>query len=71
MRFLTLEDLFEVKCKKCNSNDVSLYASHCDECGDIISGECNNCHSKYDYHDFKRIDENTKKIFNAEGKEEK
>jgi len=56
-RFLKLTDLFTITCKKCNSNNIDLIPSSCDECGDIISAICNSCGSKYDYHDFKMIEE--------------
>lgn len=45
-RFLYLTDLFEIKCKKCNSTDVVLSSKYCYECGTHISGKCNNCNSK-------------------------
>lgn len=54
-RFQNLKDLFEVRCKKCNSTDVDLSSHACRECGTIIEAECNNCNSKYNYHDFKQI----------------
>ena len=54
-RYLYLIDLFEIRCKKCNSIDVDLSSENCSECGNCISAECNNCDSKYDYHDFKQI----------------
>jgi len=57
-RFLTLKDIFEIKCKICGSTDVDLMASECEECGITIDGYCNKCHSKYSYHDFKQIEEN-------------
>jgi len=55
-RFLKLSDLFEVRCKKCNSTKVSLSAQDCHECGDYVTGECDSCDSRYDYHDFKEIE---------------
>jgi len=56
-RFLEMKDLFEIKCKKCGSSDVKLYAHECSECGMLIDTSCNNCGSIYKYHDFKEIDD--------------
>ena len=55
LRFIKLEDLFEVKCKKCGSNDVSLCAEECPECGTYITAVCSKCDQKFDYHDFKKV----------------
>ena len=55
LRFVTLKDLFEVKCKKCGSNDVSLWAQDCPECGTCITAVCHKCDQKFDYHDFKKV----------------
>jgi len=56
-RRLELTDLFKIVCKKCNSDNVYLYVEECVECGSFINAECNNCKSKYHYHDFKLIEE--------------
>jgi uncharacterized Zn finger protein len=55
-RFITLEDLFTIKCKKCGSEDVDLMVEECGECGNTINAECNNCGIKYKYHDFKEVE---------------
>jgi len=64
-RFLNLKDLFTITCNKCGSTDVDIHAEECHECGVCISGECNNCGNKYDYHDFKQI----KVWYDEKGKE--
>ena len=55
LRFVTLRDLFEIKCKKCGSNNVSLWAEECPECGTHITAVCHKCDQKFDYHDFKKV----------------
>lgn len=55
MRYLQLKDLFEIKCRKCGSNDIDINGEDCHECGVCINAECNNCNSKYDYHKFIQI----------------
>ncbi len=56
-RYLRLTDLFEIKCKKCNSSDIDLTGDYCEECGNTITANCNTCGNKYNYHDFKYIEE--------------
>ena len=56
-RYLNLTDLFAIRCKKCNSDDVYLSSDECEECGSFISAECNKCGLAYNYHDFKNLTE--------------
>jgi hypothetical protein len=55
-RFVQFDDLFEVRCKKCGSNDVSFGVVDCERCGSEKEGECYKCGSKFKYHDFKEIE---------------
>jgi len=55
-RFQKFDDLFIVRCKNCNSEDVDLTPEECSECGLTIKAECNNCGQTYDYHSFKKIE---------------
>ena len=56
MDFLRLTDLFEIKCRKCGSIDVTLSVDECEECGNTVSAYCSKCKSNYEYHDFKQIE---------------
>ena len=51
--FVTLNDLFTVKCKHCGSEDVDLSIDVCDQCGNSVNAECNKCGRKFNGHDFK------------------
>lgn len=55
-RYLHFKDLFEVRCKKCGSINVDLEPDVCEECGIIIDAECNDCKSKFNYHDFIQVE---------------
>ncbi len=55
--FIELKDLFEVKCKKCGSIDVELTTEQFDEGDHTVMAKCGKCDNKYDYHDFKKVEE--------------
>lgn len=54
-RFLRFEDLFETttKCKKCGSINTGVSILECGTCGLEEEGKCNDCGSKFKYHEFK------------------
>ena len=68
VRSVYLSDLFEIKCKRCNSTDVYITVDVCHECGNSINCECNRCGLRFDSYDFitteVRYDSNGKEMDN-------
>jgi predicted RNA-binding Zn-ribbon protein involved in translation (DUF1610 family) len=58
--YIQFEDKFEVICKTCGSKNVSLSVDECEECGNTISGYCNQCRTKFNYHDFEKTKQGEK-----------
>jgi ribosomal protein L37E len=55
--YTTLEDKFEIKCKKCGSTSVTLSCDTCEECGETVNASCNKCKNSFYYHDFEKKEE--------------
>lgn len=56
-RYVTINDKFEIKCRKCGSTEVDIWADSCDCCGESVVMVCNKCRNEYDYHKFEMIEE--------------
>jgi predicted amidophosphoribosyltransferase len=56
-RFVTSKDKFEIRCKKCDLNNVDYWVNECGECGNTVYFICNECGNEFDYHKFEQVNE--------------